>query len=143
MDSPLVNLIVAAVGAVFGYLLKYNLDKRGEAESRRFTDKREHYRNLILTIKNLTDDEKQAKNAQDIFWFEYSFLWLYAPDTVLRSANTVARILKESSSPTADLKDSALGELLLEMRRGIGFKASEMTSLDYLARGSTEHRGTG
>ncbi len=142
MDSPLVNLIVAAAGAVLGYLLKYNLDKRGEAESRRFTDKREHYRNLILTIKNLTEGEKQAQNAQDLFWFEYSFLWLYAPDTVLRSANSVARILKESASPTADL-NSALGELLLEIRRDIGFKASEMTSLDYLARGSTEHHGTG
>ncbi len=128
----LVNLIGPAAGVVVGYMLKYALDKRGEAESRRFTDKREHYRNLILTIKKLAEG-----GTEQLFWFEYSFLWLYAPDTVLRSANKVGEILKKSSSPTADLS-GALGELLLEMRRDIGFKASRMTARDYLTESAPD-----
>jgi hypothetical protein len=125
----LVSPVVGVGGAVGGYMLKYLLDKRSEAESRRFTDKREHYRNLILTIKKLVE----GGEAEELFWFEYSFLWLYAPDTVIRTANTVATILKKSPSPTADL-NAALGELLLEMRHDVGFRASRMTSGDYLSK---------
>ena len=120
MDLPFGNLIFAALGAAGGYVLKYLLDKRGEAESRRFSDKREHYRTLILTIKNLAEG---GRDHEALFWFEYTFLWLYAPDAVLRAAKTVGETLKKSPSSTADL-NRALGELLLEMRHDIGFRAS-------------------
>ncbi len=128
-NMNLVNLLGPAGGVIGGYLLKYFLDKRGEAESRRYTDKREHYRHLILTIKELAEGGK----AEGLFWFEYSFLWLYAPDMVVRSANAVARILQKSPSPTAEL-NVALGELLLSMRHDIGFKTSGMTSSEYLSK---------
>lgn len=71
------------------------------------------------------------------FGLSNSFLWLYAPDTVLRTANAVGEILKKSLSSTDDL-DRALGELLLEMRHDIGFKASRMTALDYLAKSAPD-----
>ena len=125
----LVNLIGPAVGAVGGYMLKHILDKRGEAESRRFADKREHYRTLILVIKKMAE---RGNEPEGLFWFEYSFLWLYAPDAVLLSANKVAELLKKSPLPAADLR-GALGELLLRMRQDIGFKTSRMTSGDYLS----------
>lgn len=67
MDLPLGNLIFAAAGAAGGYILKYLLDKRGEAKSRRFSDKREHYRNLILVIKNLAEG---GRKHEQMFWFE-------------------------------------------------------------------------
>lgn len=90
-------------------MFKHILDKRGEAESRRFAYKREHYRNLILAIKNLAEG---GREHEKLFWFEYSFLWLYAPDAVLLSANKIAKILKQLPSPATNLK-SELGELLL------------------------------
>ena len=119
-----------------GYVLKYLLDKRGEAESRRFSDKREHYRNLILTIKGLAEG---GRDNEAVFWFEYSFLWLYAPDAVLMAAKTVGETLKKSPSSTADL-NRALGELLLEMRHDIGFRGSRMTASDYLAKAAPDIR---
>ena len=130
MDVALGNVVVAAAGAVGGYLLKYSLDKRGEAETRRFTDKREHYRNLILAIKSLAEGEREHEK---LFWFENAFLWLYASDAVLRSANAVATILQTSPAPDTEL-NNALGKLLLAMRRDIGFASSQMNSSDFVPK---------
>ncbi len=124
------GLIGTAAGAVGGYLLKYFLDKRGEAESRRFKDKREHYRNLILAIKLLAERDRDGEKS---FWWELTFLWLYAPDSVMKSANAVARILKKPPSADEELSKS-LGDLLLNMRRDLGFKRIRMISGDYLSK---------
>jgi len=129
----IVNLLGPAGGAIGGYLLKYFLDKRGEAESRRYRDKRQHYRNLILAIKKLAEGGNETEVEKELFWFEYSFLWLYSPDLVVRSANAVAMILQKSPSQTAEL-NVALGELLLSMRHDVGFKTSGMTSSEYLTK---------
>ena len=100
MDLTFGSLFFAGVGAAGGYVLKYILDKRGEAESRRFKDKRDHYRNLILATKSLAEGQKENVS---LFWFEYSFLWLYAPDIVLKAAHTVGVSLNKSPLSTAEL----------------------------------------
>jgi len=122
--AVLVNAIFSAGGLLGGYSIKYILDRRREAESRRFADKRKHYQNLILAIKGLAEGEMERET---LFWFERAFIWLYAPDEVLKKANAVANVM--GSSP-ADLT-GALGELVLEMRRDMGFKATKLTPGDF------------
>jgi hypothetical protein len=79
-------------------------------------------------LKSLREGESQHV---DLFFFEYSFIWLYAPDNVIRSANKLVERLKTSRKLSAD-DQKLVGELLVEIRRDIGFKATDLKSTDYV-----------
>lgn len=122
---PLLTLLLGGIG---GYFVKYYLDKKSESETRAFKDKREHYRNLILCLKSLREGKSEHI---DLFFFEYSFIWLYAPDNVIRSANKLVEKLKTSRK--LSLEDQKLvGELLVEIRRDIGFARTDLKATDYI-----------
>ena len=123
--DPLPALLV---GGISGYVVKYVLDKKSESETRKFKDKREHYRSLILCLKSLR--EGQSVNI-DLFFFEYSFIWLYAPDNVILSANKL--IKKMTTSKKLSLEDQQLvGDLLVEIRRDMGFAQTGLKATDYI-----------
>jgi hypothetical protein len=83
-----------ACGGAAGYLLKFYLDRRKAVEERAFADKREHYRNLLLCLKSLREGKSEHT---ELLWFEYSFLWLHATDSVIKSANTLVAKINEGS----------------------------------------------
>jgi hypothetical protein len=110
------------------YHITYRSVKKSESETRAFKDKREHYRNLILCLKSLREGKSEHI---DLFFFEYSFIWLYAPDNVIRSANKLVEKLKTSRK--LSLEDQKLvGELLVEIRRDIGFARTDLKATDYI-----------
>jgi len=121
------QLLSAAFGAVAGYLLKFYLDRRKVAEERAFVDKREHYRNLLLCLKSLREGKSEHIG---LLWFEYSFLWLHAPDSVIRSANTLVTKIKEESIEAEELAPF-VGELLLQIRRDMGFPKTSLLQTDF------------
>jgi len=84
--SPATTAVVATIGTVLVGLFTFYLDRRKAAEERAFVDKRSHYINLLLSLKSLR--EGSSANI-DLLWFEYSFLWLHAPDPVIKSANAL------------------------------------------------------
>jgi hypothetical protein len=107
-------------GGIAGYFIKYLLDKKSESETRIFQDKKDHYRTLILCIKSLSEDESKHMK---LLLFEYMFLWLYAPDNVINSANKLLLGLKNNS----DLKKidkNILGELIVNIRLDMGIKTN-------------------
>ncbi|MDI6654333.1 MAG: hypothetical protein QME59_00390 [Candidatus Hydrothermarchaeota archaeon] len=122
---PLFTLFFGGIG---GYFVKYYLDKKSESETRVFKDKREHYRNLILCLKSLREGESAHI---DLFFFEYSFIWLYAPDNVIRSANKLVEKLKTSRKLSSE-DQKLVGELLVEIRRDIGFDRTDLKAMDYI-----------
>jgi hypothetical protein len=124
------QLLIAALGAVAGYLLKFYLDRRGAQEERAFADKRDHYRNLLLCLKSLR--EGNSEHAE-LLWFEYSFLWLHAPDSVIKSANALLAKVKEGSGKADELAPF-IGELLLEIRRDMGFSRTSLLQTDFKGR---------
>jgi len=121
------QLLSAAFGAVAGYLLKFYLDRRKAAEERAFADKREHYRNLLLCLKSLRDGKSEHT---DMLWYEYSFLWLHAPDSVIKSANALVTKIKEGSVKAEELAPF-VGELLLQIRRDMGFSKTSLLHTDF------------
>lgn len=124
------QLLSAAFGAVAGYLLKFYLDRRKAAEERAFADKREHYRNLLLCLKSLREGKSEHT---EMLWYEYSFLWLHAPDSVIKSANALMAKVKEGSGNTEELAPF-VGELLLQIRRDMGFPKTSLLQTDFKGR---------
>lgn len=122
-----VQLLIAALGAVVGYLLKFYLDRLKAAEDRAFADKRDHYRTLLLCLKSLR--EGKSENTE-LLWFEYSFLWLHAPDPVIKSANTLLAKVKEGEV-NADAVAPFVGDLLLQIRRDMGFPKTLLLQTDF------------
>jgi len=126
IPDEFIKLGLAGFGIVVGYLLKDYLDRRKEAEVRRIADRRDHYRNLILCLKSLSEGQR---NNDELLRFEYSFLWLYAPDSVIQSFNHLLRRLKEEgSSPKVS---SEVGELILAMRRDLGFERTRLLASEF------------
>jgi hypothetical protein len=121
------DLVSASFGAVAGYLIKFYLDRRKEAEARAFADKRKHYRTLLLCLKSLR--EGKSENTK-LLWFEYCFLWLHAPDPVIRSANSLISKIKESPVSPETLA-THVGELLVQIRRDMGFPKTSLLPRDF------------
>lgn len=121
------ELLSLAFGGVAGYLLKFYLDRRNAAEERAFADKREHYRNLLLCLKSLREGKSEHT---DMLWYEYSFLWLHAPDAVIKSANILLTKIKEGSVKVEELAPF-VGELLLQIRRDMGFPKTSLLQTDF------------
>lgn len=124
------QLLSAAFGAVAGYLLKFYLDRRKAAEERAFADKREHYRNLLLCLKSLREGKSEHT---EMLWYEYSFLWLHAPDSVIKSANALMSKVKEGTVNAEELAPF-VGELLLQIRRDMGFSKTSLLQTDFKGR---------
>ena len=99
-------------------VLTYWLDRRKAAEERRAADRRDHYRNVILCLKNLR--EGRADHA-DLLRFEYAFLWLYAPNDVVEAAGALVDQIGAKSHQPADL-EPLIGDLIQRMRNDMGFR---------------------
>ncbi len=128
IPDELLKLVLLGLGTAVGYLLKQYLDRRKEVEVARIADRRDHYRNLMLCLKSLSEG-RHDNNA--LLRFEYSFLWLYAPDSVIRSFNRVLQRLEsgDGAGPT----EAEIGELVLAMRRDLGFERTRLLASEFQA----------
>ena len=126
IPDELIKLSLTGIGIAIGYFLKDYLDRRKEAEAKRITDRRDHYRNLILCLKSLSEGKR---DNDELLRFEYSFLWLYAPDSVIHSFNHLLhRLSSEGSTPKVA---SEIGELILAMRRDLGFGRTRLSASEF------------
>ena len=126
ISEGLIQLGIGGFGAVVGYFLKDYLDRRKEAEIRRIEDVRNHYINLMLCMKALSEGRR---DKDELLRFEYCFLWLNASDSVIKSFNHLLRRLSsEGDKPTVALE---VGELILAMRRDLGFGRTRLSASEY------------
>lgn len=126
ISDELIKLAVLGIGTVAGYFLKAYLDRSKEAEIRRISDRRDHYRNLVLALKSLSEGEREHA---DLLRYEFSFVWLYAPDSVIRSLGKLLRRLNSEGDTTAIT--SEVGEVILAMRRDVGFKRTRLSASEF------------
>lgn len=126
VSDELLKLGILGIGTVVGYFLKHYLDQCKEAEVRRIADRRDHYRNLVLCLKALNEGRRDAVEA---LRHEYSFLWLYVPDSVVYSFNHLLRHLdSEVHTPKSTLE---VGKLLVAVRRDLGFRDTQLLASDF------------
>ena len=127
-SDELFKALLLGVGTFVGYFLKYYLDRLKELEISRRADRRDHYRNLILCLKSLGEGKR---DNDELLRFEYSFLWLYAPDSVIRPFNNL--LLRLNSEGDAPFVLSEIGTLILAMRRDLGFRRTQLSASDFVS----------
>jgi hypothetical protein len=126
ISEDLIKLAFTGVGIAIGYLLKDHFDRRKEAEAARIADRRDHYRNLVLCLKSLNEGQR---DKAELLRFEYTFLWLYAPDPVIRSFNELLRRLKSDEGAPSPAPE--VGELVLAMRRDLGLRSTRLLASEF------------
>jgi len=136
MQELLPHLLTLAFGGVTGYLVKYWLDRRAEREKLRHSEKQPHYRNLLLCLKSLGEGNRETES---LLMFEAYFVWLYAPDEVVRSATRLAKAYSSATSSSEEERHKLLAELLLAIRRDMGFHGTALSGTDLIR---STHEGT-
>jgi hypothetical protein len=128
VSEELAKLLFTGLGIAIGYFVKDYIDRRKATEAARIADRREHYRNLVLCLKSIAEGQR---DKDELLRFEYSFLWLYAPDAVIRSFNALLHQMRSEAG--RDRAASKAGELILEMRRDLGLKSSRLLPSEFEA----------
>ena len=126
ISGELITLVLLGIGTVFGYFLQHYLERRKELEIQRIVDRRDHYRNLVLCLKSISEGKR---DNDELLRFEYAFLWLYAPDSVILSFNHL--ICRLNSGDDIQMVDAEVGELILAMRRDLGFERTQLLSSEF------------
>lgn len=121
------QIIIPIFTGFCGYFIKHYLDLKKEAEKHKFENKLEHYKNLILCLKSLKEGKT---DNMEFLWFEYSFLWLHAPDTVIKSFNGLLHTIKSGSNKTGNISP-LIGNLLISIRRDMGFPKTSLKSENF------------
>ena len=125
-----IKLLIGLVGAVVGFFIKDYLDRKRDAELQRINDRREHYRTLLLCLKGLGEGKREN---EELLRYEYGFLWLYAPDNVVRSCN--ALIQRLSTQPYGINVFGEVSELILEMRKDLVNRRTKLSVDDFQSFG--------
>jgi len=125
-SAEFINIVIGLIGGILGFLIKDYLDRRRELESQRIVDRREHYRNLLLCLKSLNEGKREHI---ELLSFEYAFLWLHAPDSVIHSANNLIGRLNSRGKQPKVLQE--VGELVLAMRKDLGFQKTKLANDDF------------
>lgn len=112
MDSG-IAIIIAAIIAVFGYVVKGKID----IQVRERQQREDRYRGMLTAIQGFYVSS-QNRELRQKFVDELYQAYLYAPDDVMRAANNFLDTVKTKPEPsTEEEKKSALANLVLEMRR--------------------------
>jgi hypothetical protein len=82
----------------------------------------------VLSLKSLSEGTREL-DPEGVLRFEYFFLWLYAPDPVIRSFNRLFhRLNSKSDNP---IIASEVAEVILTMRRDLGFKRTQLLASEF------------
>jgi len=125
-----IAIIASALIGIIGYLLKYKYSQKSEVMSK----KREVYEEIstalgvFLTGRDITADDKKR------FLEDYSKLWLWAPDSVIRAGNEFMDIMMGFNSSDEEAQKEAkraYTNFVIEMRRDLGFPSTLLKSNEY------------
>ena len=114
LDSG-VAIIVAAIIAVIGYVVKGKIDVRMRERQQR----EERYKGMLIAIQGFYISSHDIELKQK-FVTELNQAYLYASDDVIRVANRFLNTVKIKPEPSREEeKKSALANLVLAMREDL------------------------
>ncbi len=120
------GIVVTALGAVFIWFLNQLSKRKWEAHIRR--EKR--YKRFLDSIDGFYENSQCSKSKNE-FIRQLRLAWLYCPDSIIRQANQfLESVEKREKKSTHDEKETALANLVLEMRRDMVGK-TDLNTTDF------------
>jgi hypothetical protein len=123
-------IIVSAVIGVIGYLIKYRLSQKSEAMAK----KREVYEEISTALGVFVAGRDTTPDDKKRFLDQYSKLWLWAPDSVIRAANEFIDIIMTLNSSNRQEQRNAkhaYTNFVIEMRKDLGFPKTSLKFDEY------------
>jgi hypothetical protein len=114
LSADFLKFFLPLAGGVVGWLL----NERRKRQSEEYIRREERYRALLLSLRGFYAGAEDHKLKQE-FTEQLSLSWLYCSDEVILRANALLQTLKAEVAATDDEKNSALAELIVEMRRDL------------------------
>lgn len=127
--SPFISILLPLIGAIFGYFVKYNIDRKREIASEVTKERREHYQlfvNLVIDIFRGTKAGKQQTDSQQLlklFDFYKKYI-LYASPEVINNFSDYFQFLyavnRDEISSTHSEHFKKLSKIMQAMRADLG-----------------------
>ena len=93
--------------------------------------RRQIYEEIVSSLKIFISGHAISIEQKEKFHEAYASAWLWAPDAVLTKLNTfIEQQIKHTESQ--DIRKEQYGEIVLEMRKDVGFNETEATSKNYV-----------
>jgi len=130
-----VNIVITFLsGGAVGYLIKYYLDLQFVKRSEAISKKREAYEEIAKALSVFISGRNSTINDKSRFLEYFSKLWLWASDSVVRSANEFSDImigLDSSNHQEQEKAKRAFSHFVLEMRKDLGFPRTQLKPDEY------------
>lgn len=135
-DQVIQIISILASGAFIGWQIRSA--KKREIEFKIHQQRKEQYSKLLNLLKNIFTASKNSKgdpdqitlNLDQDYWFDVQLgMSMYASEDVLKAYIHLTKTAKEN--PIMSVKE--LGDILLRMRKEVGFKDSNLSSRQVLS----------
>lgn len=98
--------------------------------------RRQIYEEIVSALRIFISGHESSKEQKEKFYEAYASAWLWAPDSVLTKLNTfVEHQIKYTEKPEVTNQETMkkqYGDIVLEMRKDVGFVETKTTSKNYL-----------
>jgi len=123
-------IIASAVIGIVGYLVKYWFSQKSEVVAK----KREVYEEISVALGVFVTGRDSTVDDKKRFLEEYSKLWLWACDSVIRAANEFSDImigLDQYDEGKQRRAKRAYANFIIEMRKDLGFQKTSLDTDEY------------
>jgi hypothetical protein len=121
-------------GGVIGYFIKYYLDLQLAKQSQAIVKKREVYEEIATALGVFVQGRSNTIDDKKRFLENFSKLWLWAPDPVIRAANNFSDIMTGLDAANTEQQESAkcaYAAFMIEMRKDLGFSRTSLGIDEY------------
>jgi len=105
-------------------------------ESALLEKRREVYERISNSLRIFITGHASSNNEKEMFHAAYSSCWLWAPDAIIVKLNEFLdmqqAIVTDPKAYSQDEMKRVYSDIILEMRRDVGFPSTKMGETDYL-----------
>lgn len=98
--------------------------------------RRQIYEEIVSALRIFISGHEISTEQKEKFYEAYASAWLWAPDSVLIKLNTFVeqqiKYTEKTEITNQEIMKKQYGDIVLEMRKDVGFVETEITSKNYV-----------